>query len=164
MIRKHLLAALGLSAALLAGPVLAQDMVPTVSNDTVRTAHPSIITDPSNGQQLGSAAHPIPISGTVSTGANDATSTQTNATVTTHLTFQSALASSATRKGCLLVNTSNDQEYVYFGATGSATTANSIPLIAGQSISCASAAVVASDNLAVTSATTDGATFVVVSQ
>lgn len=92
------------------------------------------------------------------------TSTQIGSTVTTHLTFQSALASSATRKGCLFVNTSADTEYVFFGATGSATTAASIPVVGKGSVSCNGGGIVLTDNVAVTSANTDGATYVVVSQ
>lgn len=93
------------------------------------------------------------------------TSTQIGSTVTTHLTFQSALASSSTRHGCLFVNTSADKMWVFFGATGSATTSNAIPLSAGQNISCGlTGGGVATDNMAVTSNATDGATYVVVSQ
>lgn len=92
------------------------------------------------------------------------TSTQIGSTVTTHLTFQSALAASASRKGCLIVNTSLDTEYVYFGATGSATTSNALPMPAGKSWSCSEGVIVLGDNVAITSNATDGATYVVVSQ
>ena len=93
-----------------------------------------------------------------------ATSTQIGSTVTTHLTFQSALAAAAGRRGCLFVNTSADKMWVYFGATGSATTSNAIPLPAGQNVSCNAGGIVLTDNVAVTSNATDGATYVVVSQ
>lgn len=101
---------------------------------------------------------------TLRTVGSSSTSTQTGSTITTHLTFQSVLAASTSRKGCLFVNTSADKMWVYFGTTGSATTSNSVPLPAGQSVSCIAGAVVLGDNIAATSNVTDGATFVVVSQ
>jgi hypothetical protein len=93
-----------------------------------------------------------------------ATTTPTGSSVTTHLVFQQALAANSSRKGCLIANTSSDTELVYFGATGSATTTNSIPIAAGASINCASGLIVASDNIAITSKATDGATYVVNAQ
>lgn len=92
------------------------------------------------------------------------TTTQTGSTVTTHGTFQAALASSASRKGCMVQNTSADVEYVFFGATGSATTSNSFQLAAGQSISCNAGTTVLTDNVAISSKVTDGATYAVASQ
>lgn len=96
---------------------------------------------------------------TVTVAVSPVTTTPVGGTVTTHGTFQTALASSATRKGCLVVNTSTDVEYVFFGANGSATEATSIPLAAaavaggqGGSLSCAVGGLaVATDNLAITS-------------
>ena len=104
--------------------------------------------------------------GTVTTTPLALTTTPTGSTVTTHGTFQSALASSATRKGCLLQNTSADTEYVFFGATGSATTSNSFQVSPnGGTINCATqSGGVLTDNIAITSKTTDGATYVVASQ
>lgn len=92
------------------------------------------------------------------------TTTQIGSTVTTHGTFQSALASSGTRKGCMVQNTSADVEYVFFGATGSATTSNSFQLQSGQSLSCIAGNTILTDNVAISSKTTDGATYVVSSQ
>lgn len=114
----------------------------------------------------------VDVHGTVCTGVSvtatavlavaPVTTTQSGGTVTTHGTFQSALASSGARQGCTLQNTSADLEYVFFGATGSATTSNSYQLGAGQSLNCAVGGLaVATDNIAITSKTTDGATFVV---
>lgn len=101
---------------------------------------------------------------TAAVTSTGATSTQANSTVTTHLTYQTALASNTSRKGCLIVNTSADTERVFFGANGSATAANAIPLPAGASISCASGNFVLTDNIAITSVNTDGAAYIVVSQ
>lgn len=103
------------------------------------------------------------ISGTISASLAVAalTSTQVGGTVTTHGTFQQALASNASRKGCTIQNTSADTEYVFFGATVSATTAGSYKLTAGNALNCAVGGLgVATDNVAITSSVTDGATFV----
>lgn len=107
------------------------------------------------------------LNGTFSATVNVApvTTTETGGTVTTHGTFQAALASAGGRKGCTVQNTSADVEYVFFGATVSATTTNSFQLAAGQSINCAVGGLsVATDNIAISSKTTDGAAFVVSSQ
>jgi hypothetical protein len=91
--------------------------------------------------------------------------TNGSSTVTTGGTFQSALAASVSRKGCVVQNptTATEPLYVYFGATGSATTATSISLAPGQSVSCNSGPLVLTDNVAVT-ATTSAHAFVVMSQ
>lgn len=92
------------------------------------------------------------------------TSTMAAVTVTTGNTFQSALASSGTRKGCTLQYTGTTIGYVFFGATVSGTKPTSFQLTPGQTINCASPnGVVLTDNIAVTSATTSD-TFVVNSQ
>jgi hypothetical protein len=92
-----------------------------------------------------------------------ANSTTVNGAVQTANAFQSALAASPTRKGCLIVNTSTAVELVFLGAPASATAAKAIPLAAGQNFSCAAGPVVVADQISITSATA-GATFVVVSQ
>lgn len=112
--------------------------------------------------------------GTVTSAPVGVTTTPVGGTVTTHGTFQTALAASATRKGCTVENTSTDTEYVFFGANGSAATATSIalgpaPVAGGQggSTNCTvnGGPYVAQDNIAITSKTADGsATFVVYSQ
>jgi hypothetical protein len=51
-------------------------------------------------------------------------------------TFSSVLATSAVRKGCTVQNTGTTLGYVFFGANGSATTANSFQLTPGAVISC----------------------------
>lgn len=93
-----------------------------------------------------------------------ASSTSTAGTVAVANTYQSALAASATRKGCAIYNTSAAVELVFLGAPGSATAATSIPVPAGGSFNCASfQGLVLTDQISITSAT-GAATFVVVSQ
>ncbi len=92
-----------------------------------------------------------------------ATTTTTNSTIATGNTFQTALAASGTRKGCLIQNTSSETMYFYFGTLGSATLSNSIQIISGQSISCNSGGVVLTDAVNVTGPTT-GNTYVLISQ
>lgn len=66
-----------------------------------------------------------------------APSTQTSGTTSgTINTFTAALAANAARKGCLIQNTSANTEYVYSGATGSATTTNSFQITAGGTYNC----------------------------
>lgn len=111
------------------------------------------------------------ISGTFSANlaVSPLTTTETAGTVTTHGTFQTALASSGTRAGCTIQNTSTDVELVFFGANGSASIANAFALgpaatAGGQggAISCAIGGLgAATDNIAITSKTNDGATYVV---
>jgi hypothetical protein len=93
-----------------------------------------------------------------------ATSTSVGGSVAVASTFQTALAASNTRKGCSINNTSAAAELIYLGATGSANAAAAIPLPAGGSFNCGSfQGLVLVDNIAITS-TTQGATYVVVSQ
>lgn len=94
------------------------------------------------------------------------TTTNASSTITTGGTFQSALASNASRKGCLIENptTATEPLFVFFGANGSATTANSLSLGAGSSVSCSVGGIqVATDNVSVT-ATTTGHAYVEMSQ
>ena len=79
---------------------------------------------------------------------------QTGGTITTGGTFQSAAAAEPNRKGCLVQNTSARTLYVFFGATASATTANSFQVAPGGSISCNPGGTVLTANIAVTTSTT----------
>lgn len=63
-------------------------------------------------------------------------STQTKLTIAVTNTYQQALASSSSRKGCLLQNNGTHTAYVFFGAAPADTT-TSFQLSAGQGISCA---------------------------
>lgn len=93
------------------------------------------------------------------------TSTQVGGTTSATInTFTTALAASATRKGCLLSNTSANAELIFLGAIGSATVINAIPLAAGATFNCStSSGVVATDAVNIASGTALS-TFVVVSQ
>ena len=100
----------------------------------------------------------------VASSPSGATSTAVGGTITAGNTFQSALAASSTRKGCTIQNTSSHTLYVFFGATASATTANSFQVAPGATIMCSTQTGAAlTDNVAVTTSTT-GDTFVVNSQ
>lgn len=92
--------------------------------------------------------------GTANIGTVDSTGkTTTMATVApTATVFSALLAPNAARKGCLIQNVGATLGYVYFGATGSATTSNSFQVAAGQSISCNSGPIVLTDNVAGTCA------------
>lgn len=103
-----------------------------------------------NGVQVNAA---LP-AGTNNIGTVDQTGkTTTMATsAPTAATFAALLASSASRKACLIQNTGTTLGYVYFGATGSATTGNAFQLVAGQSISCTNGNITVTDNVAGTCA------------
>jgi hypothetical protein len=88
---------------------------------------------------------------------NAATTNNGSTTIATGGAFQSALASNAARKGCLIQNPLSATEtlFVFFGANGSATTAKSISLGPGAAVSCSiGGLVVATDNVSVEAATT----------
>jgi hypothetical protein len=91
----------------------------------------------------------------VTINPNGVTTTPTGYTVTTANTFQSVLAASATRKGCLLQNTNaggGDVEYVFFGSNASATKGASIQVAPGGAVNCATGSgQVLTDNVSVTS-------------
>lgn len=91
------------------------------------------------------------------------TTTTANSTIAIGNTFQNALSASATRKGCLLQNTSGEIMYIYFGTLGSATLTNTLQIVSGQSISCNTGGIVLTDAVGVTGPTA-GNTYVVISQ
>jgi hypothetical protein len=94
------------------------------------------------------------------TSVQPLTSTENAVTITTANTFQSAAASSGTRKGCSIQYTGGTIGYVFFGANTSASKAASFQLAPGASASCNVPGGVLNDNIAVTSATASD-TFVV---
>ena len=98
---------------------------------------------------------------TVVTGV-PAASTSIASTVTTAGTFQSATPANTARKGCFIQNTSSYIEYIYLGATGSATLTNATQIQPGGTFTCAAPfGVVADANVAITVATGgSGATYV----
>ena len=165
-----LLALAAVFASSLALPVYAQG---GSTNDTVVSACGTPYNTPVVGQQYpGTQDTTLKkcVNATVSATATVAliakTTTNGSSTVTAGGTFQSALASNGSRTGCLIQNpvTATENLFVFFGTTGSATTANSISLGAGSAVSCSIGGIaVATDNIAV-SATTTGHAFVVMSQ
>lgn len=107
-----------------------------------------------------SATNPLPTS---VGGASGTASPSTNrsGTVTTGGSFQSVLAASTTRKGCLIENptTATEPLLVYIGTSGaSQATGTSYTLPPGGTFSCASGNLVISDAISV-SATTTGHAF-----
>lgn len=124
----------------------------TISNDSSLAANQSVnhaqVAGTSTSVNNGAADN-----GTqrVALAPNGNTSTMATGAPTTP-TFSSILAASSTRKGCLVQNTGTTTGYIYFGATGSATTSNSFQLSAGQSISCQSGNITLTDNIAATCA------------
>lgn len=82
-----------------------------------------------------------------------ASTTSMSAAAPTAATFSSILASNASRIGCTVQNNSATLGYVYFGATGSASTSNSFQVPAGATINCATqTGAVLTDNVAATCA------------
>lgn len=135
-----------LRSAVLGLALLLTTAIPTFAQITV----PTYVEEATGNTKQG-------IGVSVLTPSGATTTTQTSATVTTGGTFQAAIASSTTRKGCTIQNTSALAEplFVYFGAIGSATTANSFSLASGASIQCATASLaVITSAVNVTAATT----------
>ena len=92
-----------------------------------------------------------------------ATTTTATSTISVTNTFQVALAGNTYRNACLIQNTGTHTEYVYFGATGSATTSNAFPISPGQTISCATVnGLVLTDIVNITGTAGDG--YIVTSQ
>lgn len=91
-----------------------------------------------------------------------ATTTATGGTVTTGGTWQSILAASATRNGCLIQNQSSVTEYVWPGTPGSAPASaglnaggtGAIAVAAGGNITCGALGITISDQISMTSLTT----------
>ncbi len=97
---------------------------------------------------------------TVITTPLQKTSTNGSTTVTLGGTFQTLLAASATRDGCVIQNptTATEPLYVFVGITGSATTAAAYSLSPGATFNCANQnGMVITDNIAVTATTTSHA-------
>lgn len=66
-----------------------------------------------------------------------AATTTINSTVAVTNTFQIAINANQYRNACLVQNTGTHVEYIYFGATSSATLSNAFQISPGQTISCA---------------------------
>jgi hypothetical protein len=128
-----------------------------VGNESGTSGNPTSV----NVSQVGGAS----ISGGVPIQGATYTSTEVGVTLGTAGTFSSALASNTSRHSCYVQNTSTDTEYYFFGATGSATTANSFQVPSGQSFNCAGPdGTVATDNVAMAGKATSSDTVVVQSK
>lgn len=92
------------------------------------------------------------------------TSTSSAVTVATALTFQQVFAANGSRHDCHVQNTSSDVEYVFLGATVSATTGASFQLNPGDTFNCTGPGGVATDAVQITSASLNGATAAAVTQ
>lgn len=100
--------------------------------------------------------------GSVATTAKRSTSTIANGSVAVTNAYQSALAASTTRSGCLIQNTSAGTIKLFLGAPGSATDAQAFQIPAGWAFSCRSGELVITDQISITG--TAGATYVVSTQ
>lgn len=105
----------------------------------------------------------VTVPGTVTAGPLGATSTQAAGTVTLGGTFQTALASSGTRVGCTIQNTSIHTMYVYVGTLGSATTGNSFQVAPMGLFRCDAGSIVLTGTINLTTSTTAD-TFVIANQ
>lgn len=76
-------------------------------------------------------------------------------TVAVTNTFQSIFLANTARVGCTVQNTGTNSMYVYFGAIAGATTAKSVKLAAGQSVSCQSGGMVIRDQVSITGTATE---------
>lgn len=144
-----------LSLLALAGPALA--------------AQPVTINNAGNTDSVTVTGHHLDVNATLTgggtvnaviTGGITATTTPAAFTIATGNTFQSILASNASRKGCLIQNpiAATETLFVFFGANGSATTGASIGLSPGSAVSCAVGGLAtATDNISATAATTSHA-------
>lgn len=99
---------------------------------------PCYYVSPNECQRI-SIATPLPVLATVSASvAVDTITSNTQAKVTIAMTntYQQALASNASRKGCLIQNNGANAAYVFFG-TAPADTTTSFKLTTGQALACA---------------------------
>lgn len=82
-------------------------------------------------------------------------STNLSGTVASTGVFQSIQVANTSRNGCLIVNTSSAEEWVFFGPIASATEATAVPLYADQSVNCSTGSGgVLSDQVSITGTAT----------
>lgn len=92
------------------------------------------------------------------------TTTASSGTITTGDAFQSVLAASSSRRGCILQNTSSHTMYVFAGPNANATTGKSLQLAPGAIFYCPTySGTVGGDNISVTTSTA-GDTYVIWSE
>lgn len=117
---------------------------------------------PPSGWTPASAANPFPVTGTFTPSGSQATplgktTTEAKVTVSVTNTYQTALASAASRVGCTIqyIAIAGTKGFVFFGASPADTT-TSFQLTNGQSITCAiGGTAVATDAVQVTGTGTD---------
>lgn len=139
-------------AAFLVSPAMAEGN-PCASGASLCDSATVQYLDGSGNSQSVDAGHPLPVNATV-TGVSAAATTVSNGTITTGGTFQQIAASNSSRKSFEFQNNNaSDACYIFFGATGSATTAKSIKVVAG-GYYLRSSGVIPSDAIQTTCATT----------
>lgn len=108
-----------------------------------------------------SSTNPCPVTGLI--GNQTGTTTQAKVTIAVTNTYQQALASSTTRKGCTIqyVAVAGTKGYVFFGSAPADTT-TSFQLTNGQAINCQTPGVTLTDAVQLTGTGTD--IFVVTNQ
>jgi hypothetical protein len=89
------------------------------------------------------------------------TATITSGTITTGNTYQTVLAASTARKGCIIQNRSGSAMRLYIGTAAAATDVKAIDIIAGEKFNCSLHGVVMTDEISLT-ATSSGGAYVVV--
>ncbi len=92
-------------------------------------------------------AYAQPSAPPVTTLPSPRSATIASSTIAVTNTFQQIYTSNNNRTGCTIQNTGTNPMYVFFGATGSATIATSVKLVAGQAVYCTSG-----DGIALTNA------------
>jgi hypothetical protein len=159
MLRLTTIAAVFVGAALLVFAIIAGQ--PAHAASPVNLCDPAAPNASGKCAAVSGGALTVQTNGPQTTVPNGNTSTETGGTLGAAGTFSSVAAANSNRRGCLLQNTSGDTEFVFFGATGSATTANSFQLGSLQSLNCASGGIVATDNIAVAGKNNASDTYVI---
>lgn len=90
--------------------------------------------------------------------------TQVGVTLGSANTFQSVLSALSTRRGCIIENTSGENEYLFIGANASATTSNAFQLKPLGFFFCNGNGQIVTDNISMAGTSTSSDTVVVSSQ
>ena len=124
-------AGIALAASALFAPSAFAEGNPCASGASLCDSAVNQYLDANGNAQSVDANHPLPVNASVTAVSASAT-TISNGTVTTGGTFQQIAAASTSRKSFEYQNNNaSDACYIYFGTTGSATTAKSIKVVAG---------------------------------
>jgi hypothetical protein len=129
--KRFWLAGVALAATILLAPSAWAEGNPCASGSSLCDSSVAQYLNGSGQAQSVDASHPLPVNASVNATAASATTIE-NGTVTTGGTFQQISAANTSRKSFEFQNNNaSDACYVYFGTTGSATTAKSIKIVAG---------------------------------